>query len=527
MALSHLSMDTESYQLFLSNSDNENRLTNPNISSAGSFELILDRTIDLSPLLYMKSTNAEVAVSHFSITNLPLTVTKDEEIKVQISIHPWLGSANRFYSPYYTRSKLNKQYHRLPLKDLITSDTDTLLNFLNRETLIPYIHFVLRSMFQVVLDDNIFSTDDTHFLSRDDIRLLSRYLNISLFTRSCLHDFLNKKLGNTDFSIDEEIKYSKDCDNYTARKEDSLLQKSKALRPLSERPATRGEHDHVIDLALFYGRDLTVIKSQSDGPKQAIETDYESSLSGLNVIRHTIPNDETSPFEQKTIDYLNNLIEANKALVTLAMKLHDLLALLVKKMNKSRNFTIDDHLLVMSEDQGTGKLQVDFKPGPYLIDKHSSVTIMFPPKLSYVLGSDSSLTIGPIKLEQPLLPDQPALTDTITNETQTTFFPLRPTPKMFHILTNIILAPTCNLWLRNTSFDTCNVIYSTPVDDASIGNRFVCKHDDSLCYHRLNTRLLTRIQFHIVDENMKPVVFAPKCHMKIGLNIRPTSTTNN
>ena len=80
MAFSHLSMETESYQLFLSNSDNENNLSNPNISSAGSFELVLDRTIDLSPLLYMKSTNAEIAISHLSLTNLPLTVTKDEEI---------------------------------------------------------------------------------------------------------------------------------------------------------------------------------------------------------------------------------------------------------------------------------------------------------------------------------------------------------------------------------------------------------------------------------------------------------------
>ena len=86
MALSHLSMETESYQIFLSNVENEKNLVNPNISSAGSFELLLDRAIDLSPLLYMKSTNAEVAISHLSLTALPLTVSKDEEIKVQSCI---------------------------------------------------------------------------------------------------------------------------------------------------------------------------------------------------------------------------------------------------------------------------------------------------------------------------------------------------------------------------------------------------------------------------------------------------------
>ena len=96
MAFSHLSMETESYQLFLSNSDNENNLSNPNISSAGSFELVLDRTIDLSPLLYMKSTNAEIAISHLSLTNLPLTVTKDEEIKVQVNIPSALAGAGDF-----------------------------------------------------------------------------------------------------------------------------------------------------------------------------------------------------------------------------------------------------------------------------------------------------------------------------------------------------------------------------------------------------------------------------------------------
>ena len=525
MAFSHLSMETESYQLFLSNSDNENNLSNPNISSAGSFELVLDRTIDLSPLLYMKSTNAEIAISHLSLTNLPLTVTKDEEIKVQVNIPSALAGGNRFYSAFYTENKLNKQFHRLPLKDLITSESDTLLTFLNRETLIPYIHFVLRSMLQIVLDDNVFSPEDTHFLTRDDIKLLNRYINISIFTRNVLYEFLNKKLGKTGYQLDDHITYSKDCDNYTLRKEESLLLKSKALRPHNERPATRGRHDHVIDLALFFGKDLDEVSNQQDGPKQAIETDYENYLSLLNVIKHSDPNNQNSPLTTGTIDSLNSLIAANKALIFQAMKLHDTLQLLTKKIDKrNRNPPINDHLLTMSLNETTGKLKVDFETSLYLIDNGSSIKIIFPPKLSHVLGSDSSLTIGPIYSNQALLSPQNNLTNTITNEGQTTFFPVRPSPKMFHLLSNIILSPTCNFWLKNTPFETCNIIYSTPIDDASISNQFICKQDDNLCYHRLNTRLLTRIQFHIVDEEMKPVLFAPKCHIRIGLNIRPTST---
>ena len=512
--------------MFLSNSDNENNLKNPNISSAGSFELILDRTIDLSPLLYMKSTSAEVAISHLSLSTLPLTVTRDEEIKVQIHIPPGIAHANRFYSAFYTENKLNQQYHRLPLKDLVTSESDTLLTFLNRETLIPYFHFILRSMLQIILDDNVFSPEDTHFLTRDDIKILNRYINISIFTRKTLHDFLNKKLGNENYDISGTIKYSKDCDNYTLRKEESLLQKSKALRPLDQRPATRGSHDHIVDLALFHGKDLDTVDNQQDGPKQAVETDYENYLSIVGVIKYTDPTNENSPFQTKTIDSLTALIKANKALILQAMKLHDLLQLLTKKIDK-RNKTppITDHLITMSVNEATGKLKVDFEASTYLLDNRSSIKVLFPPKLSHALGSDSSLTIGPIYNEQSNMPiqSQDVLTNTIVNERQTTFFPLRPTPKMFHLLSNIILAPTCNFWLKNTPFETCNVIYSTPIDETSISNRFICKQDDNLCYHKLNTRILSRIQFHIVDEEMKPVLFAPKCHIKIGLNVRPTS----
>ena len=528
MAYSHLSMETESYQIFLSNVENEKNLINPNISSAGSFELVLDRTIDLSPLLYMKSTNAEVAISHLSLTALPLTVSKDEEIKVQIYVPPEIATANRFYSAYYTRTKLNQQYHRLPLKDLITAESDTLLTFLNRETLVPYMHFILRSMLQIVLDDNVFSEDDTHYLSRDDIKVLNRYINISIFTRKTLYDFLNKKLKNTNYDIDNMIKYSKDCENLTLRKEESLLQKSKSLRPLNERPATRGSHDHVVDLALFHGKDLEAIANQQDGPKQAVETDYTNYLSTLGVIKHVTANDENSPFEQTTIDSLTNLISTNKALIVQSLKLLDILQLLTKKIDKrSRNPQITDHLITMTVNEATGKLKVDFETSNYLINNKSSIKIIFPPKLSHVLGSDASLTFGPISSEQALVttPIGHALTNTIISEGQTTFFPIRPTPKMFHLLTNIILAPTCNFWLKNTPFETCNIVYSTPIDDASINNQFICKQDDNLCYHKLNTRLLTRIQFRIVDEDMKPVLFAPRCHVRIGLNIRPTSTT--
>ena len=423
MAFSHLSMETESYQLFLSNSENEKNLENSNISSAGSFELVLDRTIDLSPLLYMKSTNAEVAISHFSLTSLPLTVTRDEEIKVQIFIPPGLATANRFYSAYYTNNKLNNQYHRLPLKDLITAEPDTLLTFLNRETLVPYIHFILRSMLQIVLDDNVFSAEDTHFLTRDDIKLLNRYINISIFSRNVIHDFLNTKLDKTNYELDNDIKYSKDCENYTLRKEENFLQKSKALRPLNDRPATRGSHDHAVDFALFHGKDLETIKTQEDGPKQAIETDYLNYLTNVNALKRVNPDDENSQLHPNTINTLTNLIRANKALIFQAMKLHDILQILTKKIDKrNRNPPVNDHLLTMSVNEATGKLKIDFETSLYLLNNRTSIKIMFPPKLSHVLGSDSSLVIGPIHSESPLI--QAANEDLLTNRalTSSTFF---------------------------------------------------------------------------------------------------------
>lgn len=523
MAFSHLSMETESYQIFLSNFEQENNLTEDNFSSAGSWEITLDKNIDLSKLLYMKSSSAEIAVSHYTCDHLPLSTSRFEKIEMKFYIPTWLGQCNYYFTAYYMENVHNKSVFEIPLEDFSTSEVDTFVSFVNSKISLPMIHFLVRSILEPVLDTQIFLTKDSIIMSKDDVKLVKRYVDIALFSRHTVHDFLCDKAGLPKGNI--KIKFQQK-EFFTKADEQKLLKKSNSLKKAEDRPVSSG--GHMVNLPLFYGLDLSTLYGKSDGPEQKIITDCQQWLTEMDELEYEIGPDGNPKLKEKSVQFLQNLIDSNKALMAQALKANDILEVISKRADKRAKLAMEDTLVTLKINEGDNKLKCDFHTKDYIIDDGTNYSILFPTIISRSLGSHGNFSIGPIgNNADEILEATPIFTNNIRNEEQRLHSQIRPMPKVLYLTSSLINPPTCDLWLKNTPYESCRIMDSFLIDDATITNRFITKNNDENTYHKLTTRSLNTFVFQVVDESLQPVVWQQKTYVKLGLKVKPMLYNNS
>ena len=164
----------------------------------------------------------------------------------------------------------------------------------------------------------------------------------------------------------------------------------------------------------------------------------------------------------------------------------------------------------------------------YLIENGTSYSIFFPKIVSRSLGSHGNFSIGPISNnDNEVLEAQPIFTNNIRNEEQRLHSQIRPMPKILYLTSSLINPPTCDLWLKNTPYESCRIMDSFLIDDATITNRFITKNNDENTYHKLTTRSLNTFVFQVVDESLQPVVWQQKTYVKLGLKVKPMMYNNS
>ena len=85
------------FQLYIDNSEQENKLEDDDsLSTCSSFETIMD--INMAPILYLRSCTAKIAVTDFSVSDLPLAVTTHDFIDIQCSIDLDILQTNRIFN---------------------------------------------------------------------------------------------------------------------------------------------------------------------------------------------------------------------------------------------------------------------------------------------------------------------------------------------------------------------------------------------------------------------------------------------
>ena len=139
----HISTNIEQYTLFLDNSESENALEERDISSASDFSVTLNPALDLSPLLYLKSTEGQLCIKELFIDNLPICFTESETIDIEISIPPSSVEFNMHYNIHKTND-LNKRLLQLAVGDFCCSDPQLALDYVNNLLRYSLNHEIMR-----------------------------------------------------------------------------------------------------------------------------------------------------------------------------------------------------------------------------------------------------------------------------------------------------------------------------------------------------------------------------------------------
>ena len=530
MALSHLALDVDRYEIYLDNSSNEDQLKNDEESTASQWNTIFNSGLDLSPLLYLKSTSAELALNQFSVDDLPLTTTAREKITVQIHLPEHLATANLFYGSE-SLSKSNDEIHEIPTVDLTTTENEVLIDHLNDLTNITFLF--LRTCINFVLDTNIFKEDvpNNAKVLPADAKLIIRYLDCILFARHILHRYLIRILGVTDNSLDTVVTFS-DTTNITASTEKRTIDNSTIFRATEDRPApTQGLQP--MNLDQFQGVNLSDAYNDEAGPKLKIETDTAQYLRRTTVLERVDPADENSPLTEESKQDLRTYIVSNKALVNQALALRTVISFMYAKTSGKVSPLFNDRLIALMLNRNNSRLNVILKPSLFMPPDSTSLTMTFPEHLSYVLGckDKTQLTIGPISHgddRENTGANGVSFAHNITISGQSPPSTIRTIPRILYVCTDIISAVSRNLWLRDTPYESCHIIYTHVIDDSNITTKFVCKTSDTLTFHRISSLqcLWNSFNVYILDQNFRKVVFPLRTYVKLGLVIKPTNADN-
>ena len=532
MALSHLSLDSDKYEIFLDNKSNEDSLNENDISSAASWITKLDADIDLSPLLYLKSTTAALALSSLTINNIPLTFSENEYVHVTINLPVTIATCNQYYNADLVEN-FNRTPYKIPLQNFSTSNSEETVSFLNRIVAKKVTYFLLKSCLRLILDNDIFLEDNTGELSLKDINLIIRYLDTILFSRQILHEYLTSQAGILNDDISSLISFQSH-DHISAETERQIISKSNVLRDPNLRP--KPVEFNTMSLDLFYGLDLQHAYTQQGGPKVVIQNEARQWLDQSMLIERTNNADPNSPLTQESMNDMLSIVAANKALIIQALKTREILTMMRTRLDKNENDQpsqlFHENLITLGLDSSKSKLKCELHPELFLCPDTTSCFILMPSQTSYVLGCPHGtlLSIGPIINDETLQNEKkPKMTNNITSNGQVPFHSIRPLPKIIYlIVSDIISGLRRDMWLRNTPYESCHIIHSHVIDEGTIQSKFISKTNEHEIFYRISNlkTLLNNFKIHLLDQNFRPILFPLKTYTKIGLTIKPAIHEN-
>ena len=159
MAQYHLSLNNDKYQIFIDNSSQENTLSNNEISTASNFVVTLDSSVDLSSLLYLKSSVAKMSLSALTIDNIALTYSSQEYLKVTVQLPEDIARCNLYFQPTSVR-QFNDMPYTIALENYSTANAEDAVFFINKRLTERMTFFLLKSVLKIVFDTDIFKVEN-------------------------------------------------------------------------------------------------------------------------------------------------------------------------------------------------------------------------------------------------------------------------------------------------------------------------------------------------------------------------------
>ena len=118
------------FKLHLSNERIEQELAQDEPSSASYFDAIINPSLDLSFLTFLRSNDVELNLDNFTISSAALTFRRDEKIRVYLDIPSNLSGGNWCYTKNQ-QAQHNIQALSILIEDFTTSNSKDALDYIN------------------------------------------------------------------------------------------------------------------------------------------------------------------------------------------------------------------------------------------------------------------------------------------------------------------------------------------------------------------------------------------------------------
>ena len=523
----HLSTNIENYTLFLDNSESEDALKEGDISSASDFSITLNPALDLSPLLYLKSTEGELCIKELFIDNLPICFTESETIDVKVNIPPSSVVFNMQFNIHKTNN-LNNKLFQLAIGDFCCSEPQLALDYINNILRYTLNHEIMRRFVIASLDCDIFESDYLHTLSKSESQLIKHYLSIAVYCRHKVHDVLCNKISLVDdisgLTLPPDPRYK-----FTEEDESKVLNASTCLRSKADRP--KGVIPSNIDTSLFYDVDISttavtnpIEPDELKTLKLKVEETTENWLDLLGVLEL----EANGRLSKKNRDSITGYVDSNKNLIQHAIKAHSILSIQLEQSDrrtKAARGVFQGNFLVLSLDESRLKTRFRFNPTLFLPPDNTSVEVKFGQHMSYALGARSGiLQIGPLQASAAAS-GSPKLTEHILHTNQLPPASITVMPRLLYVASDIIASQSRDMWLKSTPYNDYSLIFCATVDDQAISSRVISKRaDEEVFYkiHRLNN-VLECFQLKILDHNFHKLIFPRASRTRVSLVIKPVS----
>ena len=512
-----LDINSENYDIFISNEDSELKLKDAEHSSAGNFSILLEPHLDLSSFLFLKAIDAEISVQKLHVDALPLTNSRLEHCQIDLIIPPNVVEGNRCFN----RTELNNDNKHplfISLDDNICESPDKLVDYVNKKFENRINNFILARYFKICCDDDILEKSED-LVSIEDYRLLNRYLDLILFTRKVWHEYLCQ-ITNDSTTTTKKIIFSTQKP-IAQKKEDEILAVSTTLKSKTE----RGFEDvpKSVDLSIFYGVDITkdaLTDEKLLAASQTIRrniTEWLTSL-GIILIRNFVHKDD--------VNDVKGYMESNKALIAMSLKLREILNLQRDKIEgRIKNEMFHRDIFKLELDGSQSKCKFLLQPRRFLASK-STMTIFFPKHLSYRLGGEYNerIIVGPFDDTMPSL-KEPRLSNQILAPNQQLYSNCRNMPRIVHLVSDIAVSKCRDQWLEKSEFQDYQIIYSFAMDECTLRGKCLTNAKCDEGYYKIKSacRILDKMNFALIDESFRPIIFPQRTFCRISLRIRPVS----
>ena len=536
MSYSNLPSIFDKFDLFVSNYETEIELSDNEPSSASFFSTNTD--LDISPLLFLRAPVAKIGLQHMTIENLCLCFLNKEMIKIHFSTPPDINYSNLVTTSDIIKEK-NLSSFNLQFTDFSATSIEECLSYANElieGNLSSYLVYRLSlNFFDLdIFKENIFenpaSISNKITLSSEDIEILLRYTDFTLFTRRLFNLVLNgedptnlpSKSAN---DLIANLTYIKP--KLTAALEKKILNKSEVLKSFDERKAYSDSYIFsTSNFEIFYLIDLKIKSTERRALSVKITTDFHNSLQtffGINISDIT-PDNET---------VLSKLKTSNSALINQGLTLQKIL--LIQREKYAANFSpslFTTELISIEKDNSGSKALINIYNKQFLPADESTFNLTIDPHGSYSLGClpSSSIHIGPLKFAsecQNTTKTTPRLTTNILSSSQRLHGPVRFHPKILNITCDI-LSTSDQKMLRpvNEDFHNFRSLSTIVVDENHFNTRFFCKNSDDIFFHRMlkTETLLQRFHIFVCDENDRQVHFPRNSIFTAKLVIAPCTT---